>query len=152
MNIVKRLEKAAKQRGVEIIDKGNGHYHLVGPLLVNYWPLSKKMTAYVAGTIKGPGRINPEQAIAMCFKTPKKVNGLKADRKKHYRPEKEILFVKIKNCHWCDIELTIETATMEHIVPLDAGGLNNFNNYTLACEPCNTKRGNKMPELKGEQK
>ena len=46
-------------------------------------------------------------------------------------------------------ELTEETATIEHYVPLGLGGLDNRNNMVLACDPCNSERGCSMKELKG---
>jgi len=44
--------------------------------------------------------------------------------------------------------LTKETATLDHVIPISRGGLNNANNYVIACEPCNSERGNNMPEVK----
>lgn len=40
-------------------------------------------------------------------------------------------------CLYCSTELTEETATIEHIVPLSHGGKDNVYNMALACEPCN---------------
>ena len=134
----------AEQAGVEFIDKGNGHIQLKGPLLVNYYPKSKTRTAYIAGTSKGTKHVTPEQAIQMCFEVPK---GAKQPRKKGYFKEKQRLLKRSDRCHWCDEKLSIKTATLDHKVPLSKGGLNNFNNYVLACYDCNQKRGNVMPEL-----
>lgn len=138
------LEEKAKKAGVECIDKGNGHFQLKGALLVNYYPKSKTRTAYVAGTAKGMKHVTADQAIAMCFEAPV---GKKVPRKQNYRKEKEKLLLRSNQCHWCGIELTIETATLDHKVPLSRGGLNNFNNYVLACYCCNQRRGNSMTEL-----
>jgi len=55
----------------------------------------------------------------------------------------------VKTCHWCPTALTIETSTLEHIIPLTRGGLDQANNWTLACYPCNQDRGQNMPELEG---
>jgi 5-methylcytosine-specific restriction endonuclease McrA len=46
------------------------------------------------------------------------------------------------------MKLTLDTSTMDHVIPLHRGGLDNANNRVLACEPCNSKRGHDMPELK----
>lgn len=139
------LEQKAKKAGVEVIDKGNGHIQLKGALLVNYYPKSKTRTAYVAGTRKGMKHVTEDQAIAMCFEAPQALG--KEKRKRDYRKEKERLLRKSNLCHWCSLTLTIETATLDHKVPLSRGGLNNFNNYVLACYCCNQRRGNAMPEL-----
>jgi 5-methylcytosine-specific restriction endonuclease McrA len=73
----------------------------------------------------------------------------KRDQRKgrSYKNERAMLFAKQKTCHWCGCELTLETSTLEHIYPLSKGGLDQPNNWTLACHACNQKRGNSMPEL-----
>lgn len=44
-------------------------------------------------------------------------------------------------CAYCPRELTIETATLEHIVAVVHGGTSHLANLTLTCEPCNKKVG-----------
>lgn len=144
---MKELEKLCEQRKVKLVDKGNGHLQLQGPLLVNYYPNSKKRSAYVAGSVKAATHVSPQQAVAMCFKPPKP-QGKIAQRKKSYTRLKRRMLKKQKTCYWCDEPLTDETATVEHIIPLSRGGLDNDNNRTLAHESCNRARGNSMPELK----
>lgn len=153
MKILKDLERICEFHHVELILKGNAHYQLKGPLLVNYYPLSSKKTAYVAGTTGGRKHVTPEQAVKMCFQAPSD-SCKKAKRSGNYYKKKRQLWFKkkIRNCKWCEMPLTLEpnqknSATLEHIIPLNRGGLNNMNNMTLACEPCNQKRGSGMPEL-----
>ncbi len=141
------LKSKAEKAGIQYIEKGNGHVQLKGPLLVNYYPNSKTRTAYVAGTTKGMKHVTEDQAIAMCFQVPNVP--VKAKRKQNYRKQKEKLLLKSSLCHWCKANMTIETATLDHKVPLSRGGLNNFNNYVLACYACNQARGNEMPEIAG---
>jgi transcription elongation factor Elf1 len=120
-------------------------------LLVNYYPESKKRSAYVDGTTGRRTGITPEQAIEMCFTPPPIVcSGAKDKRKGKYRNEKRRMLRKSNKCHWCGKKLSIATATTDHVIPLHRGGLDNANNRVLACEPCNTKRGHAMPELKEE--
>ncbi len=45
-------------------------------------------------------------------------------------------------CCYCDIPLTLETVTMEHIVPGSKRGTFNTTNLTVSCAECNNKRGN----------
>lgn len=45
-------------------------------------------------------------------------------------------------CFFCAVELTDDTMTLEHLVPICHGGNNHISNLTLACEPCNTRAGN----------
>ena len=61
---------------------------------------------------------------------------------------KRRLFRKSKVCRWCGKWLTLDTATVDHVIPLSQGGLDNDNNRVLACYDCNHGRGNEMPGLK----
>nr|MDZ8056727.1 HNH endonuclease [Nostoc sp. EkiNYC01] len=49
-------------------------------------------------------------------------------------------------CFWCGWNLTTETLTIDHYIPLSKGGSNKIKNLRLACNSCNSKRGNAMPE------
>lgn len=142
------LLAAAKTRGATIIDRGNGHFQIKGALLVNYYPNAKRQTAYVAGTNGGKQFVNPEQAVALAFRPPTFAPGASERKSGGYRRVKIRLFKKQKHCHWCRTKLTLETATVEHVIPLARGGLDNDNNRVLACGPCNQGRGHSMPELR----
>lgn len=150
---IKKAEQMADERGLELVlvSEPSGHYQLRGgPMLVNWYPLSKKKTAYVKATQKGIENASPEAVIKLAFSAPEIVaekvtrNSGKAQRAKR-RLLKHHPF-----CHWCEKPLTKETATLEHIIPLKRGGLDHHNNMTLACKPCNEKRGHNMPELEKE--
>jgi|AntDeeMinimDraft_6_1070357.scaffolds.fasta_scaffold11311_2 5-methylcytosine-specific restriction endonuclease McrA len=141
------LERYAEANGVEAVHKGSGHWQLKGKLLVNYYPDSKSRAAYVAGTKKARKGVTLEEAVAMCLEAPK-CEGEKDKRRKGSRARRQALINRgLATCHWCSSALTIDTATLEHIIPLALGGLDNANNWALACEPCNQKRGGSMPEL-----
>lgn len=141
------LRVAAESRGVEYIELPNGHIQLRGPLLVNYYPGSKSRSAYVAGTKKAAKNVKPEEALAMCFEAPA-FQGAKDERGGNSRKRRAKMLQKIRCCHWCGNPLTLDNSTIEHIIPLAIGGLDNANNRTLACKPCNESRGCSMPELK----
>lgn len=149
--MTRSLEEMCKARGVDYLDRGNGHIQLLGPLVVNYYPNSKKRSAYVAGTTKAKTHVTPEQALAMCFKVPNVEKSKRAQRKTSYRRQRKALIKKHPFCHWCGKPLTLDTSTIEHIIPLSRGGLDNKNNYALACEECNRARADGMPELEAEQ-
>jgi hypothetical protein len=51
-------------------------------------------------------------------------------------------------CVYCDTELDLLTATIEHLVPLSAGGRNHADNLALACDPCNQKAADLAPAQK----
>lgn len=146
---VKDLAKFAKKAGLRIADKGNGHYQIIGgPLLVNYYPESKSMTAYVAGMKGSFKHVLPEKAVQMAFIQPDPISKRdnRSRQEKNIKHKQEILR-KHPYCHWCRKPLTIKDATLEHIIPLSIGGLNNRNNMTVACHECNQNRGCNMPEL-----
>lgn len=136
-------------RGVLIKDCGNGHIQIKGALTVNYYPESKKRTAYVCGMVGSAKHVTAKKAVLMANEPPIN-NGFKSPRLKNYKTAKNKLMAKNAHCYWCDIPLTKATATLDHVIPLSRGGLNNDNNYVLACEPCNIKRGNSMPEVNYE--
>ena len=146
--IIPKLRKLAREKGLTIVKHMHGHYQITGgTFLVNYYPHSKKQTAYVAGTFKSIPNVHPAQAIAMCFEQPKS-QGISHSRKSGTRRKRAALLRKgIDTCCWCGIKLTLDTSTLEHIIPLASNGLDNANNRTLACKPCNSTRGSNMPEL-----
>ena len=143
MNIFKNVDLS----NVTIKDCGNGHIQIKGALTVNYYPESKKRTAYVCGMVGSAKHVDPKKAVAMANEPPFN-NGFKSPRLKTYKKPKENLLSKNAHCYWCDKPLTKETATLDHVIPISRGGLNNANNYVIACEPCNSGRGNSMPEVK----
>lgn len=140
------LQALCESKGVEYIDRGNGHIQLKGPLLVNYYPESKKSSAYVAGTKHKVTHVKPAQAVAMCFKAPKS-QGVADKRSRNTRNIRKAILKKRSTCYWCEAPLTLDTSTLEHIIPIARGGLDNANNRTVACKPCNENRGSGMPEL-----
>ena len=134
----------AKAVGVTIETKSKFHWHIKGALLVNYYP--SKGTAYVAGTKEGVKNVTLEQAIAMT-KTAPDLTAANRQRKSWHKAAKAQMFAKSNKCHWCGAEMSLHPldknfATIEHIIPLSRGGLDNRNNMTLACITCNQKRGN----------
>ena len=155
MSVPKPLAEAAEARGLKVVDRGQGHFQITGgPLLVNYYPLSKRHSAYVAGTTGRRSGVTPEQAVEMTFQPPDKKTIPRLDRRKgHYRVDKRKMMAIDPHCHWCRKRLTMKIgqpnqATLDHKIPLALGGLDNANNWVLACHPCNHDRGSEMPELK----
>ena len=64
-----------------------------------------------------------------------KVSGSARLRRKLWRAEREMV------CNWCHIDLTLEEATVDHLVAKADGGKSNVENLVWSCEPCNGKRG-----------
>lgn len=47
-------------------------------------------------------------------------------------------------CRYCEVPLTRENATIDHILPKSKGGINRPDNYVAACRKCNLRKGNKL--------
>ena len=147
MNIEGHLERACQKAGVELKHCGNGHFQIKGALLVNYWPLTAKKRAYIAGTTKSFECVDIDKAVAMALQIPESQQA-NDKRKKSYVQIKIRMLRKSNCCHWCNTPLVRKTATIDHVIPLSRGGLDNSNNRVLACQPCNSARGSQMPEVK----
>ena len=150
MAILDSLEKAAFARGLHVVDRGQGHLQIAGgPLLVNYYPLAKKRSAYVAGTTSRVVNVTPEHAVEMAFLPPAiKCLPERVQRRGNYRNKRRRMLKSNSLCHWCKKKLTLDNSTLDHAIPLARGGLDNANNWVLACETCNHDRGHAMPELR----
>jgi 5-methylcytosine-specific restriction endonuclease McrA len=48
-------------------------------------------------------------------------------------------------CVYCGCALTLEVATLDHVVPLSKGGTNSADNLVLACQSCNRKKADGLP-------
>ena len=48
------------------------------------------------------------------------------------------------NCYICGKELTVSTATIDHVIPISRGGYHCPNNAKIACKPCNNAKYNKI--------
>lgn len=55
------------------------------------------------------------------------------------------LFKLKQHCHWCGIRLRLDTASVDHIIPISRGGTNLDDNLTLTCRPCNMAKADRMP-------
>ena len=58
------------------------------------------------------------------------------------RKKKDLLLQECNKCCFCEIELSRDNATIEHIIPRGKGESNQFENLTLSCYECNNLRGN----------
>jgi 5-methylcytosine-specific restriction endonuclease McrA len=47
-------------------------------------------------------------------------------------------------CQYCQKKFETKSLTMEHVTPRSHGGKTNWSNIVMACEPCNTKKGNRL--------
>ena len=143
-----RLCKLAERHSLEIVMRPNNHIQVRGgALLVNWYPDSKRRTAYCNGSVSGVNCPKAEDVIALAMGT-KDPTPARTTRKTSYRPERRRIWKKNPRCHWCKATLAFESSTLDHRIPLSRGGANTSDNYVLACEPCNKNRGNDLPPSK----
>ena len=94
--------------------------------------------------------------VLRCFRKKRNWNGGgKRDRKPRSASRRRLLVNSIAkrdgwNCMYCGATLTLETATIEHIVPLAGNGLDDLRNMTLACATCNREAGHLSARQKVE--
>ena len=63
-----KLRKLAEQHGLEIVLRPHGHVQVRGgAMTVNWYPSSKRRTAYCNGSVAGVPCDGPEQVIAMAL-------------------------------------------------------------------------------------
>lgn len=65
------------------------------------------------------------------------------ERKRQKRIKERVMIRDGMVCCYCNIPLTLETVTMEHIVPDSKHGTFNSTNLTVSCAECNNRRGDK---------
>jgi 5-methylcytosine-specific restriction endonuclease McrA len=49
-------------------------------------------------------------------------------------------------CAYCQRQYDPDALTIDHIIPLDQGGVHDISNICLACPKCNFSKGNRTPE------
>ena len=138
-----QFKTIVESKGLQAVDHGRGHWQIRGGrFCVNFWP--RKGSYYVNGTNAG-GKGSVADAIAATANSGHKRRSKVSRRKKSYKSAKGRILRADPRCFWCRRNLTIETATFEHIIPLSRGGTNGRDNEAIACEDCNKGRGNKLP-------
>ncbi len=152
--IYAELVAAVEAVGLDLVLKNGatGHYHIIGPILVNYYPFSPNRTAYAKGTTKGKP-CTPAEAVALSIHGPDIApEHLKGKRDRNTRQIRMGLLGPsgLGKCCWCGKPIDIETSSIEHRIPLSRGGLEHQSNRMLACRPCNEARAGGMPELQGD--
>lgn len=115
-----------------------------------------RIEGFVEGEIPGTYRPNPSGPFPKIkdegkfpkvkeSSKPKHKNRDRSRRKRKNMIDRLAKRDKGMICMCCEIVLTYETVTLDHVIPKSHGGPNTFSNYVLACLPCNTSRGNPDP-------
>lgn len=145
------LREKCAARGVELVERPGGHCQIKGAAYtVNYYPMSRRRTCYIAGTTKGLQWVTPGQAVAIAtgdnVSTKKLPKGKRAQNQRGRRMR--VWNRGVRTCYWCGLPFKdFEETTLEHRIPLSRGGLDNANNHELAHKACNGSHGNAMPHV-----
>jgi 5-methylcytosine-specific restriction endonuclease McrA len=51
------------------------------------------------------------------------------------------------HCQYCGCQTKTSALTFDHVIPRSRGGKTTWTNIVTACRPCNTKKGDKMPNV-----
>ena len=51
-------------------------------------------------------------------------------------------------CQYCGTEVTDQTATLDHVLPVSKGGKTTWENSTTACKPCNYRKAAHVGKFK----
>jgi 5-methylcytosine-specific restriction endonuclease McrA len=73
---------------------------------------------------------------------------IEAKRRKTYsKEERKMVYDKADGyCALCGCKLQLSDATLDHIIPLSMGGVDDLSNIQLACLPCNQFKKNILPD------
>ena len=151
--IVKKIKKDNEVNiNDRIVQHTDHHFSIKGSIYnVNFYPTKK--TFYINGCNAIDKKTctykTVEELIDIADGNKNFLNSLSEEKtkRKNYKNRKKQLFENIKLCFWCGKELILETATVEHKIPLSKGGSNRNDNLTLTCVKCNAQRRNKTTKL-----
>lgn len=94
---------------------------------------------------------NPEQAKKAQERANKwrKEHGRPMEKRVPWKEWREALIHHLAErdgwiCSCCEIQLTMENASPDHIIPVSSGGEHRINNYRLLCRSCNYRAGGKF--------
>ncbi|MCK5610539.1 HNH endonuclease [Candidatus Pacearchaeota archaeon] len=126
------------------IQRSPWHYQFIGKVTVNFYPSKNK--AYVNGMHKSfPCSRRKAIRIADDPSLIEFHNVKKDKRKNNMRKMRHKLYDRgVTDCYVCGEYMEFEETTLEHIIPLDKGGANREDNYSLSHESCNMEKGNSI--------
>lgn len=130
---IEKFEKWITDRGAEILPCTN-EYELL------------RFKARETGVIYKSGKVNSRYTTHTieCFKKNKSWWGkpINVGRYPSYRKEKEQIIIRDGTlCFYCDEEMH-DDISLEHLIPLSAGGKNTLGNMVLCHKDCNQNVGN----------
>jgi len=121
------------------------------PLKVVSW--QRAITLVTLGKVEVLEEYDREvRSTTVVFKMPAVVRLLRVFR----RPKHKVKFSRVNiyardryRCQYCLSKLPMAKLTYDHVIPRAQGGKTVWENIVTACEPCNTRKGNRTPAQAG---
>lgn len=127
---------------LDVIMHTEHHWQVIGgKYLVNFYP--SKKTIYVNGMTEGQRGSDVRHVVNAALGKDVPLTQEKHRRKKMGGVKRK-LFKKQKSCALCGEVLTLETASVDHKIPLSKGGSNFLDNLQLTHIDCNFKKADKL--------
>lgn len=71
-------------------------------------------------------------------------------RQFHLRYTKKSVYARDKNiCQYCGKKLSVQSRTIDHVVPITRGGTSSFENCVASCSTCNKRKDRYLPHEVG---
>lgn len=68
-------------------------------------------------------------------------------RKRSIRFSRQNVYARDKGrCAYCALDIALSESTYDHVVPRRLGGRTTWENIVICCQPCNQKKGGRLPE------
>jgi len=93
--------------------------------------------------------LSEKDRVNACIakKVPTTNQKAKIKRKQYSTATRKMVYKKYNGtCQLCGKDLTLETMTLDHIIPLAAGGSDDVENLWIACKQCNWIKADTLPE------
>ena len=135
--------EAAENAGLSWERKGSGHYHIKGgAYLVNVYPNARTPSAYVDGTTRGVKPCSPARAVelAMAIGIEARRKDERSSRDRYRRWKRKQYRGGIVLCYLCGHGVPRRQASVDHVIPLDKGGLDEPKNWRIAHIGCNQRK------------
>ena len=139
----KKMSPLCENEGIQFRRCTEYHFQIKGIFTVNVYPTNS--CYYIQGTQKKRFYESLDQVISLSLGESDINHSEKKVKRKSLSHKKEYLWNKSNECFVCGIAMeSIETATIEHKIPLSKGGTNQNDNLSLSHKECNQKRGSSL--------
>ncbi len=92
------------------------------------------------------------RTISLSIRIPRVIVLLLFDRlpKKEVKFTRHNVFERDRNtCQYCGVEFDRSGLNLDHVLPRERGGQTTWENIVCSCIPCNTRKGNRLPQEAG---